>query len=464
MARPRPNRRALRDSSRWLDEAHQAYSDGRLDEAIRLHHLALESGGLEADAYNDLGVALRAKHCAAAAIVCYRRVLEIDPDRADTWSNLGNAYLDRGDFSNAVDCSRRAVELEPEDPDLAFNLGIALRHAGLAAEALAYLERALNGRPGNSRAFFERVHTLFLLGRYAEGCVGYERRFELMPADTRCFDTPVWDGGSLEGKTLLVLSEQGYGDMIQFARFIPRLLKLTDNGLELECQPKLARLLSSIHSSVRVTKKGQPLPSHAVRISMMSLPYLLGVDRHDVVVDTPYLRVQDRRIPERLVSADSQKLKVGLTWAGKMNPRDRSCPFEEFVGIADVARVEFYSLQRGDRARDIERHGCQSIITDLAVQLDDFADDAEVIERLDLVITVDTAMCHLGGALGKPTWTLLTYAAEWRFGLDQTKCDWYPTMRLFRQKTPNDWRPVVEEVRQALGCLASELKSVNQCS
>jgi len=438
----------------WLDAAHVAHRAGKLDEAARCYRLALTAGEDTATGWNDLGVALRASGRPAAAAASYRRALAAEPGSAETWSNLGNALKDLGRPDEAIDCHLRATALAPEDPHAACLAGVDLRQSGRSAEALSHFDRALAAAPGDANLEFERGLTLIQLGRWRAGFEGYERRFELGFLERRSHGAPVWDGAPLAGRRLLVVTEQGHGDAIQFARFLPRLKAMAAGPIQVECLPNLKRLFQTIDPGIQVVSTDETPAAHDLEVPMMSLARRLGVSADEPPAATPYLRAPPGTRPA--LGPRDGRPRVGVVWAGKRQPRDRSCPFDRFLGLVETPDIAFYSLQRGPEIDDIHAHGATGLVADLGAKLGDFADDAAVVGELDLVVSIDTAMCHLSAALGRPTWTLLTYPHEWRFGEGVDICPWHPTMRLFRMARPDDWTGVISAARDALDAWAAE--------
>lgn len=438
------------DDTDWSSIGQAAFERGDQESAILAYQTALKVQGETATIYHNLALVLCAEGHRAASIACYRRALALDPDDPDTWSNLGNVYRMSSRYCEAENCLRKAIELSGLDPDFAFNLGLTLRDKGCADEAVVWLERASQAYPESAEMAFELAITRLQLGQLSEGFSGYERRKGLQRFQSRRIEIPEWDGGDLNDRSLLVYAEQGLGDQIQFARFIPQLQTLTEGKITLECHPSLKRLFSGSFPEIEVISEGEKLSNKDLCVSIMSLAHLLDAHQHFQHIKIPYLNVhscEGRALPQII---KSKELKVGINWAGKINVIDRSCPFEEFISIAEVPNVQLYSLQRGIRIGDIGKHGFEPLVTEIGSSLEDFADDAVLVKELDLIITIDTAMCHLAGAIGAPTWTLLIHEADWRFHQPAEQSAWYPTMRLFRQPKPGDWSSVINDVKHAL--------------
>jgi Flp pilus assembly protein TadD len=403
------------------------------------------------DALNNLGVVLRALGKPETAAACYRRALAVAPDRGSYYSNLGNVYRDLGRYDEAAECHRRAISLAPRSAECFYNLGLVLHDLGALDEAIACYDRALGLRPDHVDCRWDRALALLRRGDYARGFAEYEVRHQLPRVPRRDFAEPAWDGGRFDGRTLLVHHEQGFGDTIQFIRFAP-LARARGGRVVVECQPELVRLLATADGIDEVVAAGSPLPPFDLRTPLTSLPHLLGTTLETLPAKVPYLHPPDGAVVAMPAPPDA-RLKIGIAWAGRPNhgkDRLRSCPLSHFLGLIGPPGIAFYSLQKGEPAADLRRLAARGLIHDLGEGLGDFADTAAAVAQLDLVISVDTAVAHLAGALGKPVWALLHLAGEWRWPAGRQDSPWYPTMRLFAQRRAGDWNEVFVKVRDAL--------------
>ncbi len=440
-----------REAVRMFGQALEHHNDGDLEEAARIYGQALTLDPRIPDIYNNLGVALRALGKLEASAACYQRSLALKPDHAGSYTNLGNVLRGLGRLDAAAASHRRAVELAPGNANTHYNLGLALRDLGQIAEALQCFAKTLELTPDHPDCHFDRSLSLLQNGDLKEGFQEYEWRWKLSTNPPRTFDKPEWDGKELKGKTILLHQEQGFGDMIHFARYIP-MVKEKGGTVVVETQPQLSRLISTIDGVAKVVNAGSDLPAFDVYAPMMSLGRLFGTTLDTVPAAVPYLKAPDARaVP--LPASLSNPLKVGIAWAGRpthANDAKRSSSFGHFTELMGLANVAFYSLQTGPAAGDIAKHGCEAFVTDMAARMNDFADTAAVIGQLDLVISVDTAVAHLAGALGAPVWVVLPHPGDWRWMMGRDDSPWYPTMRLFRQSAPGDWGPVFEALKAAL--------------
>lgn len=448
-------RRALREreAARIFSEAAEAHQKGDLDAAIDGYNRALFLNPKVPDVYNNLGVALRAQGKLEAAVACYRRSLVLRAGSASVYSNMGNALREMGRLQTAVASHQQAIKLAPNNPEAYYNLGLALRDSGQVDQALACFGRTLALKADHVDCHWDRALTLLTKGEFGPGFDEYEWRWKLERSPPRGYTQPLWDGGALKGKTLLVHQEQGFGDMLQFARYLPMLKERTGGAtIAVEVQPELVRLFSEIAGVDKVVARGAALPKFDAYVPMLTLARIFGTTLDTIPAEVPYLKAPEMETLKLPPSLDRQ-FRVGIAWAGRpthRNDANRSCEFRHFVELLGIPGVTAYSLQKGPKEADIKTHGCEGLLMNLAPRLNDFADTAAVIEQLDLVITVDTAIGHLAGALGKPAWVVVPFAPDWRWLLETEQSPWYPHHRLFRQSEPGGWDAVFARLRKAL--------------
>jgi tetratricopeptide (TPR) repeat protein len=435
---------------------------GKLEEAIASFRRALEINPAATQIHNNLGGVLAEQGKYEEAIACFRRGLEFDVSSPVTHNNLGGALAAQGLAEEAIGSCRRALELQPDYAAAHHNLGNALKAQGRLAEAVASSRRALELKPDYTRAHHNLGHILLLLGEYESGWREYEHRLEAPPGMRR-FSKPRWHGGRAEGRTLLISREQGFGDALQFVRYVP--LVRERSGVEriiIEAQPALARLFSQhgaawdVEIATSQSFDEASLPHFDCQVSLLSLPLALGI--YDPLPMTaayltadPALRTNWR---ERLGSRAA--IRVGLAWAG--NPghkldRLRSIPAERFRRLLQMPGFQFFSLQVGSPTLALHPLAEAGLI-DLTPHITDFAETAAFVAELDLIISVDTAVVHLAGALGRPVWTLLPFVPDWRWGMTGETTPWYPSMRLFRQPEAGSWDSVLRCIGDRLAALA----------
>lgn len=371
------------------------------------------------------------------------------PTLALLWNNRGNTLLELGFFDQAAKSYQQALHLAPSLHDSRVALATCLQMQGEVQQALIECAKVLRAVPEHAEAHWNYALLLLLQGNYGAGFREYEWRWKKrrFTSPLREFPQPRWHGENISGKTVLVYAEQGFGDTIQFCRYLPLLVKLGGNVL-FECHQSLTALMLELGPGIAVIPFGQLLPAFDCHIPLLSLPYLFGSTVETIPAVVPYLAPPEKRLPFwRSVMVPDAAPKVGLCWSGKIYPDSgRTIAASLLSPLKTVPGLSFVSLQVGE---GLEKPPFPLI--DLTLLIQDFADTAAVITQLDLVVTIDTAVAHLAGALGKETWLLLPFAPDWRWGLEREDCPWYPGMRLFRQQESGDWEPVVAQVCEALG-------------
>jgi len=426
-------------------------TQGRLDQAIAAARRGLALDPNAADAKNALATALTCQGDVlieqgdyARAADAFRGIIAIRPSDHPAHNNLANALWLSGHLDTAEQSARNALALSSHSPESHLTLANILAERGQTDAAIAELRQALKLRPDYPQAHWRLGLILLARGDFENGFPEYEYRW-LCPKlgfHRREFPQPLWDGSPLSGKKILLHVEQRFGDTIQFARYAPLVTQLGGHVILL-CEGELHRLLQRAPGIAQVITPADPLPDFEVHYPLSSLPALLKTTLQNIPATIPYLFPDPWPTP---IPADG-RLKVGLAWSGNPQP-NRSIPPEFLVPLAQLPNIHFFSLQKGEAPRPpIE-------LTDWTAALKDFADTASLIWQLDLVITIDTAVAHLAGALGKPVWLLLLHGADWRWLLDRTDSPWYPTMRLFRQPRAGDWQSPISNVRETLRQLA----------
>jgi tetratricopeptide (TPR) repeat protein len=400
-----------------------------------------------------LGHILRQSGNMDEAMAIFQEVAASHPEEPGASAGIVEVLLRRGELDAALALVEKVVSHHPEYGLACLDMGTVLEKLGRAEDACNAYRAGLARLPDQPALHFNLGNQLLLLGRFEEGWKEYDWRTKLAAWGIRDANCKAWDGEPLAGKSLLLEAEQGLGDMIQFVRLAPLVAAQGANVL-LECQPELVRLLESATGIQRIVPKpchGEVRPD--LRMPLLSLPGLLGIRLENLPAKVPYLAA-----PADLAAAWKDRLagqaglRVGIAWAGNpqhIDDANRSCPPELLAPLLAVPGAAFYSLQKGGKA-------VATGIQDHSGEWRDFADTAAFMQALDLVITVDTAIAHLAGALGMPVWTLLPYAPDWRWLLERSDSPWYPTMRLFRQAKPRAWRSLVGEAADAL---AEEISS-----
>ncbi len=477
----------MSDGPDTLQQALAAHAQGRLDEATSLGRALLAANPNRFDVWHFVAVVESARGRHAEAVDAYDRSISLHPsdptahyNRANSlqalqrWSeavasydaalsirqsfpealnNRGNALQHLNRFNEAVASFDAALAIERNNVDAWINRGNALQRARRFDEALAGYDAALSIRPDHAEAHFSKAHCLLLTGDFENGWDAYERRWDTAAQrdSKRPFSQTMWDGREhIADRTILIHAEQGLGDTIQFCRYLP-LLRDKGAHIILEVQPALKRLLQGLGGAVSVLARGEALPRFDFHCPLLSLPRVLAT-RISTIPRPPHLSVSNELIEKwgsRL--PPTRAMRVGIVWAGRAgygNDRTRAIGLEPLLALSALP-VQLVSLQKelpdGDQSI-LAAHN----IAHFGAELTDFLDTAALASSMDVIISVDTAAAHLAATLGRETWLLLRFAADWRWLLDRHDSPWYPSARLFRQPAPGDWASVVATVRAEL--------------
>ena len=457
----------------------------RLEDAITMLRQAIATDGALLDARVNLCEALRQSDELNHALILAEETVSLFPAVAPAWNALGTVQYDRRDYPGALEACDKALSLDPENADAPLNRGnvlarlhrldeaaealetvveqqsdnpIALVNLGGVRQALGDVEgalalfnQALEIDPNHADGIWNRGLARLLTGDLAGGFADYEVRWQLPEFTVRHANIPFWDGGDLDGKAILIHSEQGYGDTLQFVRYAPL---LADKGATVivETYAPLVRLLGLVEGVSLVIRRGEDVTAVELQAPIMSLSHLFETDAKSIPAVTPYLKLAPD-VEIDLGDINDETPVIGIAWAGRpthKNDLNRSIPLEGFQELVSGSDAQWVSLQFDDRGGQLSEMDWGRDVADIRPQIHDFAESATAIAALDLVITVDTAVAHLAGALGKPVWVLLPFAPDWRWQLDRDDSPWYPSARLFRQPKIGDWDSVMSDVAAAL--------------
>jgi Tfp pilus assembly protein PilF len=459
LADPRPATQKLSAAAIAFREAMAHHENGRYADAEEILRKGIGAAPRDVNLWNARGVNLRLMKRLGESVWCFRQALSIASDSAAVWSNLGNALKDLKHFESAVACHQRALELNPDDAGAHHNLGLALTTANRHVEALAALDRAVALRPKDPKQRWDRARSRLHLGDLAPGWAEYESRLLTGQLPDRSLPGKRWKGERYEGKRLLIVSEQGFGDAIWIARYLPR-VKALGGELIFECRPELIPLIAAMKVVDRVVPKADPLPDADLHIYQCSLPGLYTPSLFSIPA-APYLQPEPHRFAKfaPLLDRGKGKLRVGIVWSGSTTfgaNHDRAVPLKMFLQWFALPGVQLYSLQKGPPEADLKALPEGAPIIDLAPLLGDFADTAAAVAQLDLVLMTDSAVVHLAGAMDKPVWVLLNFVPHWQWLLERTDTPWYRSVRLFRQRAWGDWTGVFDQA-------AAELLRLSMC-
>jgi Flp pilus assembly protein TadD len=446
----------------WANLGLLRMAAGALDEAEQHQREALRLDPAFPDAHNGLGLVHYHLGRVAEAENCFRGCLRLWPEHPGATLNLAVALQSRGRLQEAEAVYRDALRLGADAAQVHNNLGVLLRELGRVAEAEANCREALRLRPDMADAQANLAMVLLLTGRWAEAWPYYEARWRIgdLAAARRAFAPPLWTGEQpVAGRTILLHAEQGFGDTLQFCRYAP-LVAARGGRVVLEVQPPLVRLLAGLRGIAQVVAQGDALPDFDLHCPLMSLPRAFGTTPETVPGNVPYLAADPALADAwRDVLAALPGRRVGLVWAGSGRAwlahaaaldRRRSMRLADMAPLGSVRGCSFVSLQLGPPAAQLNEPPEGLPVYDVADRLGDFADTAALVANLDLVITVDTAVAHLAGALGRPVWLLNRFDSCWRWLLGRDDSLWYPGLRQFRRDGQEDWASVMQRVADAL--------------
>jgi tetratricopeptide (TPR) repeat protein len=462
---------------------------GKNREADACYRQAIQCEPENPDPYYNIGLLLANHGRNEEAIPYYRQALRLKPGFADAHNNLGNVLKDLGLQEEAAACYAQALRINANHLGALVNTGLILHAQGKLAESLDTYARALKLDPRCPGAHSNRALVLLLQGDLEQGWPEYEWRWQTPEVGKAPIEQPIWDGSPLEGKTILLHTEQGLGDALQFCRYVPR-VKEMGGTVVLACQQILVPLLASLAGVDRLVKKEGPTPPYDTHAPLLSLPLIFKTRLDNIPAPVPYLRAGEQRVQDwgrrlaelpalssrrerttdgtddtdgghesghsPLTTHNSPPFKIGIAWQGNpLNKRDRyrSFPLAQFEPLGRLEGVRLISLQKGPGADQVSALAGRFDVIDLGDDVDRdaaFVDTAAIMAHLDLVVAGDSAVAHLAGALGVRVWVPLCHVADWRWLLEREDCPWYPTMRLFRQERPGDWTEVFQRIATAV--------------
>jgi hypothetical protein len=430
---------------------------GRFDEARLLLEQILAAAPDAPGPLHLLGVVAYRQGRIDEALGFMERSLRINRDQPLPCRNICEVYRALGRTGDALDAGRRAVALGPGDPLSLLNLALIHSDRLEFDDTIDCAERALRLDPKLAAAHFELAKAYLVQGDFARGWEKYEWRYRIAGAAPPIPETdrPQWDGRPLGAGRLLLIGDQGFGDVIQFARYIPWALQRCPD-LVVAASPEMRPIVEQF-GRFPVVDRWEQVQGFVAYCPLSGLPRLAGTRLETIPAAIPYLRADPERSgrwQQRLAAlVPSGYRRIGLVWAGRpthRNDRLRSCGLARLAPLADTPGIALISLQKGPAAGQIKQYFGRAPLLNLDPEIDDFRDTMAILDHLDLVVTVDTAIGHLAGAMGKPVWIMLAHAADWRWLLGRSDTRWYPTARLFRQSAPEDWDGVAAVVARGL--------------
>jgi Tfp pilus assembly protein PilF len=445
--------------ARLLALAGEHEANGRLDEAEALLNRLLADNPDRPRALHLLGIVTFRKGRASEAVEKVERAIALMPNAALFHRNLCEMYRKLRRYDAALLEGLRAIELDPNDTHARHNLGVLHYHRLEPDDAIACAEAALKIDPQMPGAHFGVAEASLLKGDFARGWEEYEWRFKignappLMPNTAR----PEWDGSPLsDGNTLLLIADQGYGDVIQFSRYIPWAAERCPS-IAIACSRELQPAITQLYPPAIIFDHWDNKPEFAAWLPLSGLPRLAGTRLDTIPAPVPYLKADPTKTAEwgeRLAAlSPSGYRRIGIAWAGRpthTNDDNRSVRLATFAPLAKLPNTTLVSLQKGAAQAHIGTYWGPAPLINLGPEIHNYGDTMAILESLDLLVTVDTSVAHLAGAMAKPVWIMLPYAPDWRWLLERNDTPWYPTARLFRQPTSRDWQPVIAAIAEEL--------------
>ncbi len=438
--------------------AGQKEQAGQLADADRLLNYVLAVAPRQPDALHLSGVIAFRMGRQTEALEKMEQAISLAVEPSLYLRNICEVYRVLGRLDDAIAAARRAAALRPSDPVCLHNMAVIHNERLEPEESIACAERALLMSPDLAGAHFAMAEALLVLGRMERGWDEYEWRFRIQGGGESMPRTgqPDWDGTPYDDAKLLLVADQGFGDVIQFSRYIPWAMERCPQAV-VACSSEIVPVLRQLVPRDRLFQRWQDCPPFRMICALSGLPRLHGTRLDNIPAPVPYLRADPARAAswaERLGRlVPDGMLRVGIVWAGRpshTNDRRRSATLARFAPIASVPNVALVSLQKGPTTEQAGAYFGRAPLINIGAEVKDYDDTMALLDRLDLVITVDTSVGHLAAAMGKPVWIMLAYAPDWRWMLEREDSPWYPTVRLFRQRTPGAWDDVFERVAAAL--------------
>jgi tetratricopeptide (TPR) repeat protein len=446
------------DNQRYANHFHQGLAlqaQGKFDAALACYDRSIALQPALAPAYCNRGIVLKQLQRFEQAQTSLNQAIALQPEMAEAYSNLADALVSMNRFDEALAHCEQAIALQPHYADAYYNRGVALQGLTRMDEAISSFRQAITLQPTDIDAQCNLAQALLMQGDFEAGWPLYEARWQStkFTSQTRNFKQPLWLGKKpLQGKTILLHSEQGLGDSIQFCRYIP-LLAARGARILLEIEPALATILGSLDRVAQIYHKGEALPAFDFHCPLMSLPLALESRLETIPSLHPYLKADEGQQEQWRNKAKSNgQPRIGLAWSGNhqhRNDHNRSLPLAQLLPCLP-AGFQYISLQKEVRQDDQPALLAHPGILHFGSDLHDFSDTAALIQTLDLVISVDSSVAHLSAALGTPTWILLPFAPDWRWMLNRSDSPWYPSVRLYRQTRHNNWDEVLHTLARDL--------------
>lgn len=450
------------DPDAWYNLTIIAHRTGKYEAAVNLIRRSIELSPQNPGFYIHLGLNFKALGKTAEAINAFQQAIDINPGMANAYNYLGVALGSEGKLDSAIENFERAIKIKSDFAQAHNNLGVALKAIGRNDSALGEFRKAIEVDPEYVEAHWNISFILLLKGEFKEGWREYEWRLKKNNWNGSIKQStaiPRWDGAPFKGKRLLVFDEQGFGDTLQFVRYL-KMAKALGGTVIFETRGsmlELLRHLSGIDQIVERRSDNKPAVGCDLQIPLLSLPGLFKTMPDAIPADIPYIYPDPLKVRSWQHQLEGAGFRIGLVWEGNTTDPNRSCRLKQFSPLAEVKGMQFFGLQKGEAARQVNDLPKGMVVTNMGEELNDFADTAGLLQHLDLIVTIDTAVAHLAGGMGKPVFTLIPFAADWRWLLNREDTPWYPTMRLFRQERPGSWDSVIRRIAKEVNTVGASL-------
>ncbi len=446
--------RVLKDPGKALKEAVEALQQKDFSKAADIYREILLFDPYQPGFWSNLSIALRNLGHRDTAVACARRAVALNPDDLLYLVNLSDCLAALDLMDEALDALEKALKIEPENLIYRRKYAAALQQSGGHGEALAQTSIIRTKEPDDAETTWQQGRINLALGNFLAGWKDYEMRWKRGFLKEKDYGAaPQWSGQYLADKTILLHEEQGFGDTIFAARYIP-LVKQRGARVLFQCRSVMHTLFKDLPGIDRLPLEGPLGERFDYHAPLLSLPGVFNTTL-ETIPPPAHLSCADTLPPEvaQMLAAGKDRFKVGIVWSGNPEFKDnykRAVPFSRFLPLMEIPGIQFYSLQKGAAEKELEVAGAQGLVLELTPHLKAFAETAAAVKKLDLIIMTDSAVAHLAGSLGKPVWNLLHFSPFWAYLLDRSDSPWYPSMRLFRQQHPGDWDGVFKEVAAEL--------------
>lgn len=423
------------------------------DKAIKPYSEAILIDENRTEAYNNIGIAYKELGQNEAAFEAYEKALKLNPNDSASHNNFGNLLRNMGDFEAAISHLEKSIAINPNYADAYSNIGAIYKEQKEYEKAEPYYQKALSINKDHTNANFDMSLIELSRGNYAKGWRLYEHRLKMaeLISKTYRFTTPMWQGDSLDGKTIVLQNEQGFGDNIMFIRYAYLFMEMGARVI-VRTRPHLVELFKSLKGVVEVCSEEEEMPKHDCYIPLLSSPHYFKTMLSNIPSSFPYLHTEKAET-SLLPQSKKGELKVGIVWSNSRTSKDfknRYIGLSSFKPLFELENIAWYSLQEGEDASQIKKEGLEGKIVDLSDKLTDFKTTAMIVQELDLVITPDTAVAHLCGALNKSAWVVVPNPSDWKWLQEGSKSPWYESLRVFRQERGKEWAEPVLEIKEEL--------------